>query len=41
MVGVCCRLELLHLLAANPVFLADSLDPMDPDLNAMLGEIGL
>jgi len=36
-----CCLELLRLLAANPVFLADAFDPVNTDLDAMLGQIGL
>jgi len=41
MVGVCGGLELLRLLAANPMLPANALDPMYPDANAMLGKVGL
>ncbi len=36
-VGVRCRLELFHLLAANAMCLANALDPVDADLDTMLG----
>ncbi len=38
-VGIRRRLELLHLLAANTMLLADALDPVDPNLNTLFGKV--
>lgn len=40
-VGVRCCLEFPYLLAAKTMFLADALDPVNSDLYAVLGEVGL
>jgi hypothetical protein len=41
MVGVRGCLELLHLFAANAVLLADALDPVNTDLDAVISKVAL
>ena len=41
MIGVRCCLELFYLFTANAVLLADTLGPVHPDMNTMLGQIAL